>query len=56
MKLFDRMRDETRGGLHDGFHDCTVNFRLWRNIVSRKKPHEWQLTTFWYWLNYSGGN
>jgi hypothetical protein len=41
-----------------GLRDFRANFRLWRNIVSRKNPHEWQLTTFWYWLSYpsSEGN
>ncbi|ADZ31641.1 hypothetical protein PaVLD_ORF134L [Planktothrix phage PaV-LD] len=24
-----------------GLRDFRANFRLWRNIVSRKKPHEW---------------
>lgn len=52
MKLFDRIRDETRSGLRDGFHDCTVNFRLWRNIIRYRSPANYQLITFWYWLNY----
>ncbi len=58
MKLFDRMRDETRGGIYDGIHDCTVNFKIWWNLVYRKSRYDYQRKAFWYWLNYpsSEGN
>ena len=36
----------------NGFRDYTVNFRLWRNIVSRTNPYDHQIIAFWYWLNY----
>jgi hypothetical protein len=52
MKLFDRMRDETRGGIYDGIHDCTVNFKIWWNLVYRKSRYDYQIIAFWYWLNY----
>jgi hypothetical protein len=36
----------------NGFRDYTVNFRLWRNIISRTRPCDYQIIAFWYWLNY----
>jgi len=52
MNLFDWI-----DCLRDGFHDYAVNLRLWWNVVSRQSPYEYQIVTFWYWLNYPyGGN
>lgn len=41
----------------NGFRDYITCFRLWRNIVNRKNPRDYQIITFWYWLSYlSEGN